>query len=73
MIYKLQIEALNNYYRIIKHNSHNYIIFESDLPLETMEEIARSIEKEYDNIYHIGFEDGYSHGWTDGANDTFNK
>lgn len=68
-----QIEPLNGRYRIIASETNRPIIFESDLPLEIMEDIACAFENRYEEIYKQGFRDGYSHGWTDRANDTFNK
>lgn len=65
----LKVEPIGFSYRIIVANNERPIVFEADLPLETMEEICRAMEERYRQAYKAGWADGYSEGWKDGYYD----
>lgn len=73
---KLVVEPIGNHYRIVikgANESTRPILYSSDLPLQTMEEICQAMEERYCQIYKEGWADGYNEGWHDGANDNVNK
>lgn len=73
---KLVVEPIGNHYRIVIKGTNGPtrpILYSSDLPLQTMEEICLVMEDRYCQIYKEGWADGYNEGWHDGANDNVNK
>lgn len=71
-ITKLVGEPIGNQYRIvIKGTDRNTrpILYSSDLPLQTMEEICLVMENRYKQVYDEGFAEGYRQGWEDGYHD----
>ena len=69
---KLVIEPIGNHYRIVvkgTSDSTRPILYSSDLPLQTMEEICAVMENRYKQVYDEGYADGYKQGWDDGYHD----
>ena len=69
---KLVIEPIDNHYRIVVKSDNNLtrpILYSSDLPLQTMEEICTVMENRYQQMYDEGWADGYKQGWEDGYHD----
>lgn len=69
---KLVVEPIGNHYRIVvkgTNESARPIVYSSDLPLQTMEEICLVMENRYKQIYDEGFAEGYRQGWEDGYHD----
>ena len=67
-ITKLVVEPIGNHYRIVIKGSNEPtrpILYSSDLPLQTMEEICLVMENRYKQIYDEGFAEGYRQGWDD--------
>lgn len=65
---KLVVEPIGNHYRIVVKGTNGPtrpILYSSDLPLQTMEEICTVMENRYQQIYDEGFADGYKEGWND--------
>lgn len=65
---KLAVEPYANHYRIVIKGTTEPtrpVLYSSDLPLETMEEICRVMEDRYHQVYKEGFAEGYSQGWDD--------
>lgn len=73
---RLAVEPIGDLYRIVIKGTDEItrpILYSSDLPFETMQEICDAMEDRYQQIYEEGWADGYSKGWDDSANDTFKK
>lgn len=67
-ITKLVIEPIGNHYRIVVKSDNNPtrpILYSSDLPLQTMEEICLVMENRYKQVYDEGYAEGYGQGWDD--------
>lgn len=65
---KLVVEPIGNHYRIVikgSNESTRPILYSSDLPLQTMEEICLVMENRYKKVYDEGWHDGYAQGWDD--------
>lgn len=65
---KLVVEPLGNHYRIVVKGTNGPtrpILYSSDLPLQTMEEICLVMENRYKQVYDEGFTEGYRQGWDD--------
>lgn len=65
---KLVVEPIGNHYRIVikgANESTRPILYSSDLPLQTMEEICLVMENRYKQVYDEGWHDGYNQGWDD--------
>lgn len=75
-ITKLVVEPIGKQYRIVikgSNGSTRPILYSSDLPLQTMEEICEAMESRYKEVYDEGWADGYSQGWQDGYKDKVKK
>ena len=69
---KLVVEPIDNHYRIVIKGSNEInrpVLYSSDLPLQTMEEICLVMKNRYQQIYDEGWHDGYAQGWEDGYHD----
>ena len=69
---KLVVEPIGNHYRIVIKGTNEPtrpVLYSSDLPLQTMEEICAAMENRYQQVYKEGWRDGYSQGWDDGYHD----
>ena len=69
---KLVVEPIGNHYRIVIKGTNEPtrpVLYSSDLPLQTMEEICAAMENRYQQVYEEGWRDGYSQGWDDGYRD----
>ena len=69
---KLVVEPIGNQYRIVIKGDNEptrSILYSSDLPLQTMEEICLVMENRYKQVYDEGWVDGYKQGWEDGYHD----
>lgn len=69
---KLVVEPIGNQYRIVIKGANEPtrpILYSSDLPLQTMEEICVAMENRYQQVYEDGQHDGYAQGWDDGYHD----
>lgn len=69
---KLVVEPIGNHYRIVVKGTNGPtrpILYSSDLPLHTMEEICVAMENRYQQVYEEGWHDGYAQGWDDGYHD----
>ena len=67
-ITKLVVEPIGNQYRIVIKGTNEptrSILYSSDLPLQTMEEICLVMENRYKQVYDEGFAEGYKEGWDD--------
>lgn len=65
---KLVVEPIGNHYRIVIKGTNEPtrpILYSSDLPLQTMEEICLVMENRYKQVYDEGFAEGYNQGWDD--------
>ena len=65
---KLVVEPIGAHYRIaIKGTGgpNRPVLYSSDLPIETMEEICQIMEDRYHQVYDEGFAEGYRQGWDD--------
>lgn len=65
---KLVVEPIGNQYRIVikgTDESTRPILYSSDLPLQTMEEICLVMENRYKQVYDEGYAEGYRQGWDD--------
>lgn len=65
---KLVVEPIGNHYRIVIKSSDEVdrpVLYSSDLPLQTMEEICLVMENRYQQVYEEGWHDGYAQGWDD--------
>lgn len=63
---KYALEPLNGSYRIVALDEYTRpIVFEADLPLETMEDILYAFETRSEEVYNEGFSNGYAEGWDD--------
>lgn len=65
---KLVVEPIGNHYRIVIKDSNEPtrpVLYFSDLPLQTMEEICLVMENRYKQVYDEGYAEGYSQGWDD--------
>lgn len=65
---KLVVEPIGNQYRIVIKGTDGPtrpILYSSDLPLQTMEEICQIMEDRYEQVYDEGFAEGYGRGWDD--------
>lgn len=69
----LKLEPINGSYRIVSAYPNRPVVFESNLPLEIMEDIMYTFESRLDESYKDGFTKGYSQGWDDCLVDTFDK
>ena len=73
---KLAVEPIGIHYRIVIKGTggiNRPVLYSSDLPLETMEEICQIMEDRYEQVYREGWADGYSQGWDDCTNDEVKK
>lgn len=73
---KLVVEPIGDQYRIVIKGTNELtrpILYSSDLPLQTMEEICEAMESRYKEVYDEGWADGYSQGWQDGYKDKVKK
>ena len=64
-ITKLVVEPIGNQYRIVvkgTNESTRPVLYSSDLPLQTMEEICLVMENRYKQVYEEGYADGYKQG-----------
>ena len=61
----LSLEPIGNCYRIVRIDYDRPVIFESDLPIEIMEQIYRAFESRLNEAYEEGWGDGYGEGWDD--------
>ena len=69
---KLVVEPIGNHYRIVIKGTDEptrSVLYSSDLPLQTMEEICLVMENRYKQVYKEGWHDGYAQGWDDGYHD----
>ena len=69
---KLVVEPIGNHYRIVIKGTNEPtrpVLYSSDLPLQTMEEICTAMENRYQQVYKEGWRDGYAQGWDDGYHD----
>lgn len=69
---KLVVEPIGNQYRIVIKGTEGItrpVLYSSDLPLQTMEEICLVMENRYKQVYDEGFAEGYRQGWEDGYHD----
>lgn len=67
-ITKLVVEPIGNQYRIVIKGTDGItrpILYSSDLPLQTMEEICSVMENRYKQVYDEGWADGYNQEWDD--------
>lgn len=67
-ITKLVVEPIGNQYRIVIKGTDGItrpVLYSSDLPLQTMEEICLVMENRYKQVYDEGWADGYKQGWDD--------
>lgn len=67
-ITKLVVEPIDNQYRIVIKGTNELgcpILYSSNLPLQTMEEICLVMENRYKQVYDEGFTEGYRQGWDD--------
>lgn len=65
---KLIVEPIGNQYRIVIKGANGPsrpILYSSDLPLQTMEEICLVMENRCKQAYDEGFAEGYRQGWDD--------
>ena len=65
---KLVVEPIGNHYQIVIKGTNRPtrpILYSSDLPLQTMEEICVAMENRYKQVYVEGFVEGYRQGWDD--------
>lgn len=65
---KLVVEPIGDHYRIVVKDTDGItrpVLYSSDLPLQTMEEICLVMENRYKQIYDEGFAEGYRQGWDD--------
>lgn len=62
---KLSLEPLGDHYRIVIDNENRSIVFESDLPVETMQQILDALQNRIEDAYDEGWRDGYDTGWDD--------
>lgn len=70
---KLAVEPIGDHYRIVVKDTGSVtrpIIYASDLPLETMEEICQVMENRYHQVYEEGYAEGYNQGYDDGLIDS---
>lgn len=69
---KLFIEPFGGQYRIVIKNANEFtrpILYSSDLPLQTMEEICLVMENRYKQVYDEGYEEGFDEGYKQGWDD----
>ena len=69
---KLVVEPIGKQYRIVIKGFNGPtrpILYSSDLPLQTMEEICLVMENRYKEVYDEGWADGYKQGLEDGYHD----
>lgn len=67
-ITKLVVEPIGKQYRIVIKGTDGItrpVLYSSDLPLQTMEEICLAMENRYQQVYDEGFAEGYRQGWDD--------
>ena len=67
-ITKLVVEPIGNQYRIVIKGTDGItrpVLYSSDLPLQTMEEICLVMENRYKQVYDEGWTEGYNQGWDD--------
>ena len=63
---KYALEPLNGIYRIVALDEYTRpIVFEANLPVETMEAILYAFEARCEEAYNEGFSNGYAEGWDD--------
>lgn len=65
---KLVVEPIGKQYRIVINGTDEItrpVLYSSDLPLQTMEEICVAMENRYQQVYDEGFVEGYRQGWDD--------
>ena len=65
---RLAVEPIGDHYRIVIKGTGSVnrpILYSSDLPLQTMEEICLVMENRYKQVYDEGFAEGYRQGWDD--------
>ena len=65
---KLVVEPIGKQYRIVIKYSNEIdrpVLYSSDLPLQTMEEICAVMENRYTQVYDEGYAEGYRQGWDD--------
>ena len=62
---KLSLEPLNNHYRIVIDSENRPVVFESDLPVNTMQQILDALQNRIEDAYDEGWRDGYDTGWDD--------
>lgn len=65
---KLVVEPIGKQYHIVIKGSYEIdrpVLYSSDLPLQTMEEICLVMENRYKQVYDEGWADGYREGWDD--------
>ena len=66
---KLAVEPINGLYRIVVKGTRRYddpILYSSDLPLETTEDICRAMEELNEYAHREGYGKGYEEGWKNG-------
>lgn len=65
---KLVVEPIGEQYRIVIKGTDEPtrpILYSSDLPLQTMEDICLAMENRYKQVYDEGYAEGYGQGWDD--------
>lgn len=75
-ITKLVVEPIGNQYRIVIKGTDGItrpVLYSSNLPLQTMEEICLVMENRYKQVYDEGWAEGYVQGWEDCSEVKFNK
>ena len=73
---KLVVEPIGDHYRIVikgTGGTNRPVLYSSNLPFETMEEICQTMQDRYEQVYKEGWADGYSQGWYDCASDDVKK